>query len=74
MTWDDLRAYLQTFSSLANYHAKFPEDRQHPDGDIAHRFSVALQNAAGKELGHVVKDEDIVDIDWPVALILAKRI
>ena len=72
MTWDDLLAYFRTFSSLHTYHEKHPEDLQNPDGDIAVRFRQSLKELVAKE-GGAVENSDHIDVEWPLALILAKK-
>jgi hypothetical protein len=67
MTWIDLQQYLRTWSSLHTYHERYPDDLKHPDGDISVRLWESLRNGAG------AKDQDTVDIEWPVALILVRR-
>ncbi|KIM80188.1 hypothetical protein PILCRDRAFT_73389 [Piloderma croceum F 1598] len=67
MTWTDLQQYLRTWSSLHTYHERYPDDLKRPDGDIAVRLWESLKNEAG------AKDQDTVDIEWPVALILVRR-
>ena len=67
MTWIDLQQYLRTWSSLYTYHERYPDDLKHPDGDISVRLWESLKNGAG------AKDQDTVDIEWPVALILVRR-
>lgn len=65
MTWDDLLSYFQTWSSLHTYRERYPEDRQNPEGDISVRFWNQLK-------GDAKKDDEIV-VEWPVAMILAKK-
>lgn len=72
MTWTDLLSYFRTFSSLYTYHEKHPEDLQNPDGDIAERFLKSLKHLVSKE-GGPVQDSDKIDVEWPLALVLAKK-
>ncbi|KIP09387.1 hypothetical protein PHLGIDRAFT_18663 [Phlebiopsis gigantea 11061_1 CR5-6] len=75
MTWDDLLAYFRTFSSLHTYHEKYPEDLKHPEGDIAVRFWNRLKaEVAENDNSDIPKDTDEIDIEWPLALILARRV
>jgi hypothetical protein len=67
MTWIDLQQYLHTWSSLHTYHERYPEDLERPEGDIAARFWKSLKNGVG------AKDQDTVEIEWPLALILVRR-
>ncbi|KAK7691480.1 hypothetical protein QCA50_004879 [Cerrena zonata] len=73
MTWSDLLSYFRTFSSLYTFHEKHPEDLQNPDGDIALRFLKSLKNLVAKE-GGPVEDSDKIDVEWPLALVLAKKV
>lgn len=74
MTWDDLLAYLRTFSSLHTYHEKYPEDLSRPDGDIAVRFLNSLKaDIAQHENKSAASIGDEVDIEWPLAVVLARR-
>ncbi|KAI0826705.1 S-adenosyl-L-methionine-dependent methyltransferase [Trametes gibbosa] len=74
MTWEELLGYFRTWSPLHTFHEKFPEDLQRPDGDIAVRFwqdlKAEVARAEGKE---VPQDADPIDIEWPLAMILAKK-
>lgn len=75
MTWDDLLVYFRTFSSLHTYHERYPEDLQHPDGDIAVRFWNQLKaEVADKDNCDIPKNTDEIDVEWPLALILARRV
>jgi hypothetical protein len=67
MTWIDLRQYLYTWSSLHTYLERYPEDLKRPDGDIAIRLWHSLMSGIG------AKEQDTVDIEWPLALILVRR-
>ena len=74
MTWNDLLAYLRTFSALHTYHQKYPGDLLRSDGDIAVRFCKRLQaEVAQHENRSAGSLSDEIDIEWPVALILARR-
>lgn len=70
MSWDDLLAYFRTFSSLHSYHELHPEDLKREDGDIAVRFLERLKALVESEAGAV---GDTVDVEWPLALLLARR-
>ncbi|PSS08920.1 hypothetical protein PHLCEN_2v3410 [Hermanssonia centrifuga] len=71
MTWDNLLSYLRTYSSLHTYHEKYPEDLQNPEGDIAVRFLNRLKTiTTDKEGAHA----DEIDVEWPLALLLARRV
>jgi len=70
MSWGDLMAYLRTFSSLHTYHEKYPDDLKRPDGDIAVRFLNRLKEDVASRTGELA---DEIDVEWPLALILARR-
>ena len=69
MTWLNVHEYLRTWSSLHTFQEKFPDDVKREDGDIATRFWKALMKGAGAG-----SDTEQVDIEWPLALILAKKV
>ena len=74
MTWDDVLAYLRTFSSLHTFHERYPDDLKRADGDIAVRFLNSLKSEIATIEGQSVDDvAPEVDIEWPLALILARR-
>ncbi|KAI0795021.1 S-adenosyl-L-methionine-dependent methyltransferase [Abortiporus biennis] len=74
MTWESFYGYLGTFSSLHTFHEKYPEDLNNPNGDISMRFLRNLQQFVAKEDGKdKVADTDEIDVEWPLASILAKR-
>lgn len=70
MTWDNLLAYLRTFSSLHTFHEKYPDDLKREDGDIAVRFLNRLKDDIARHDGQI---GDEVDVEWPLALLLARR-
>jgi len=67
MTWSNLLAYMRTWSSLHAYHEQYPADRHRPDGDIAARFCMRLREESGGADEH-----DEVDVEWPIAVLLAR--
>ncbi|KAL5521056.1 hypothetical protein ACEPAG_8978 [Sanghuangporus baumii] len=76
MSWDDFEAYLRSFSSLNNFQAEYPDDAKHPGGDIVQRFIKTLKSGMRDEddrqsRGDLHSGE--VEIEWPLALILAKK-
>ena len=74
MTWEDLLAYLRTFSSLHTFHEKYPEDLKRPEGDLAVRFWKSLQADVARSEEKSVDDiAPEIDIEWPLAVILARR-
>ena len=74
VTWAELMGYFRTWSPLHTFHELHPEDLQRAEGDIAARFWRRLKEEVGRvEKTEAPKDEDTVDIEWPLALILARR-
>ncbi|KAI0659100.1 S-adenosyl-L-methionine-dependent methyltransferase [Cubamyces menziesii] len=74
MSWEELLGYFRTWSPLHTFHEKHPEDLKREDGDIAVRFWRKLKEEVARAEGkEVPKDEDPIDIEWPLALILARR-
>lgn len=95
MRWRDLLGYFKTWSSLQNFHERFPSDLQRVDerfpedraedktssqtdvdvsgGDIAVRFWKDLREQAKKSGGKYGVDE-LVSVEWPIALLLAKKV
>ncbi|TFK93422.1 S-adenosyl-L-methionine-dependent methyltransferase [Polyporus arcularius HHB13444] len=75
LTWAELMGYFRTWSPLHTYHEKYPEDLERPDGDIATRFWRTLKEEVARveKKTEIPKDEDIVEIEWPLALILARK-
>ncbi|TFK50481.1 hypothetical protein OE88DRAFT_1631414 [Heliocybe sulcata] len=67
-TWAGLYGYLQTFSSLHTYKEKFP-DKPNPSD----QFFAKLMEKVGEQEGREVKEGDQLDVEWPVALCLARR-
>lgn len=66
--------YFRTWSPLHTYHEKHPEDLERADGDIATRFWRRLKEEVARVEGREIpRDEERVDIEWPLALILARR-
>lgn len=75
MTWDDLLSYLYTFSSFHTYQARYPADKENPEGDIARRFWSQLKaHTAKQNSSEIVKDTDEIDVEWPMVLLLARRV
>jgi trans-aconitate 3-methyltransferase len=73
ITWSDLLDYFRTFSALHSYHERFPEDSKRSDGDLASRFLRGLIEGAEIEDGKKIDDNSDIQIEWPLALILARR-
>ncbi|KAG1817456.1 S-adenosyl-L-methionine-dependent methyltransferase [Suillus variegatus] len=74
MTWDDLLSYLNTWSSLHTFRQHNPTDGETPRGDVAMRFWKDLKEGAEREDGRPVEGHDEVDIEWPLAMIMVKRL
>lgn len=72
-TWIDLQQYLRTWSSLHTYHERYPGDLERGDGDISARFLRALKDGVATSKGTPVNDEDTVDLEFPLALMLATK-
>jgi len=73
LTWEGLEAYLRSFSALHTYHERYPEDaakKDKGDGDIAQRFVKRLQEGVAQSTG---SKGDSIDIEWPLAIIMARR-
>lgn len=82
MSWDGLRAYLRTFSSLYTFHENNPTDvAQRTDlahrpsdgqgGDVAERFWWSLQEEIAKKNGGELVEE--IDVEWPMAMLVFKK-
>ncbi|KAJ7654386.1 hypothetical protein DFH06DRAFT_513091 [Mycena polygramma] len=74
MTWsgDGLDGYLRTFSALHRFHDAYPEDLQRADGDIATRFLRQLMAAAQVPAGPEGEAQE-VEVEWPLALVIARK-
>ncbi|KAG1894320.1 S-adenosyl-L-methionine-dependent methyltransferase [Suillus fuscotomentosus] len=73
MTWDDLLSYLYTWSALHTFRQHNPTDGENPRGDVAVRFWKDLKEGAEREDGRTVEGHDEVDIEWPMAVVMATR-
>ncbi|KAG2160194.1 S-adenosyl-L-methionine-dependent methyltransferase [Suillus bovinus] len=73
MTWDDLLSYFNTWSALHTFRQHNPTDGENPHGDVAVRFWKDLKDRVEQEDGRVVEGHDEVDIEWPLAVVMAKR-
>ncbi|KAG2151614.1 S-adenosyl-L-methionine-dependent methyltransferase [Suillus bovinus] len=73
MTWDGLLSYFNTWSALHTFHQHNPTDGENPHGDVAVRFWKDLKDRVEQEDGRVVEGHDEVDIEWPLAVVMAKR-
>jgi len=65
MTWDDVTEYLRSFSALHTFLERNPDDRKHPDGDVADRFLKKLKQETGEPA--------LIDVEWPMGVMLVKR-
>jgi len=81
-TWDDLQAYLRTFSSWYTYCEQNPTDsgkftglsRRPPSGeggDVVERFWWKLKERVAEENGGHEGEE--IEVEWPLAMLLFKR-
>ncbi|KAJ7078500.1 S-adenosyl-L-methionine-dependent methyltransferase [Mycena epipterygia] len=71
MTWGGgFAGYLNTYSSLHRYHDAFPEDLKRLDGDIATRFRRRLMEGTGIPAD---ADETLVEVEWPLALVMVRK-
>ncbi|KAG6815948.1 hypothetical protein H0H87_010055 [Tephrocybe sp. NHM501043] len=94
MRWRDVLGYFRTWSSLQNFHERFPEDLERVDerfpedlsndvntpgdvdisgGDIAVRTWKDLREEA-KKSGGKYGVNDLVSVEWPIALLLVKKV
>ncbi|KAF7356558.1 S-adenosyl-L-methionine-dependent methyltransferase [Mycena venus] len=74
MTWGGagLHGYLRTFSALHRFHEAFPGDLERTDGDIANRFLRSLMAAAEVPEGPEGEAQE-VEVEWPLALVVARK-
>ncbi|KAG2100440.1 S-adenosyl-L-methionine-dependent methyltransferase [Suillus discolor] len=73
-TWDDLLSCLNTGSSLHTFRQHNHTDGENPRGDVAMRFWKDLKEGAEREDGRPVEGHDEVDVEWPLAMIMVKRL
>ena len=87
MTWENFENYLRSFSSLHTYQAQNTNDVKRQDGDIVKRFLDKVKDGMrdvdnisgakrepGGEVALVADLSGEVEVEWPLALVLAKRI
>ena len=74
MSWQALLGYFRTWSALHTFKERNPGDAAHPDGPLEVRFWKALREGAGLGDGDVTSmvSED-VEVEWPVAMVVARR-
>ncbi|KAG2360618.1 S-adenosyl-L-methionine-dependent methyltransferase [Suillus spraguei] len=63
-----------TWSVLHTFRQHNPTDAENPRGDVAVRFWKDLMEDIKQEDGRAMEGHDEVDIEWPLAIILAKRV
>ncbi|KAF5343091.1 hypothetical protein D9758_016020 [Tetrapyrgos nigripes] len=68
-TWNGLLGYLHTFSSLHTWADKHPGEE-----NLADRFWGDLMRKAEEETKKSVKGENELTVEWPVALVMLKKI
>ncbi|KIY61808.1 S-adenosyl-L-methionine-dependent methyltransferase [Cylindrobasidium torrendii FP15055 ss-10] len=73
-TWEGLREYLRTFSSLHDFLASHPMDKKNARGDIAERFIQSLMDSAYLQDRVRPNLDDPLMIEWPVSLLLLKKL
>ncbi|KAF7308471.1 Methyltransf-25 domain-containing protein [Mycena chlorophos] len=72
-TWGGgLHRYLRTFSSLRRFHEVFPQDLDHPEGDIIVRFLRRLMDAAQVPPTEEGLAQE-VEIEWPLLSIVMRK-
>ncbi|KIJ60857.1 hypothetical protein HYDPIDRAFT_116722 [Hydnomerulius pinastri MD-312] len=69
MSWDDLLGYFRTWSGLHTFKERNPSDAENPNGPLEVRFWNSLREGVAKSGG--LRDE--VEVEWPVAMILARK-
>ncbi|CCM01784.1 uncharacterized protein FIBRA_03851 [Fibroporia radiculosa] len=76
-TWGGMLGYLRTFSALHTFLERYPEDKEHPEGDVAVRFWKALRTQVARDKGiddaSAGSEDDEVEIEWPLAIVMARR-
>ena len=74
MTWSDLLQLFRTSSALRNFHDKYPEDLQRPDGDISERLLLQLLRSVEQREGYqITPEKDQIQAEWPLGLLQARR-
>ena len=81
MTWENFENYLRSYSSFHTFQAQNPSDAERKEGDIVTRFIRSVKegmktwNKDGKSEVSTEQDVDEeIEIEWPLALVLAKKI
>ncbi|KAI5987857.1 S-adenosyl-L-methionine-dependent methyltransferase [Pisolithus albus] len=83
MTWSDILAYLETWSALHTFREMHPEDAKNSEGPVEVRFWNSLRRGAAigasssgslpVGAGDMVNPDAEVDVEWGVAMILARK-
>lgn len=83
MTWSDILAYLETWSALHTFREMHPEDAKNPEGPVEVRFWNSLRRGAAMGAsgsgtlpvgaGDMINPDAEVDVEWGVAMILARK-
>ncbi|KAG6370480.1 S-adenosyl-L-methionine-dependent methyltransferase [Boletus reticuloceps] len=71
MSWEDLLGYFHTWSALHTFKERHPSDAAHPDGPLEVRFWKALREGAARSTEGGLPDQ--VEVEWPVAMVLARK-
>jgi len=70
LAWDHVDALLRTSSSVHNYQAQHPEDKERrgkgKEGDVVERFVAELQEKLPDR-------KEGIDVYWPLFLVMIKR-
>ncbi|THU85969.1 hypothetical protein K435DRAFT_783066 [Dendrothele bispora CBS 962.96] len=69
-TWNGLLGYLDTFSALHNWTQQHPGKEKVSEGF----WRKLMKEASGIEGKEKIKGEDALTVEWPVALVLGKKI
>ncbi|QRW06586.1 methyltransferase domain protein [Ceratobasidium sp. AG-Ba] len=73
LSWDAFQQYLRTWSSLHNYLASHPDDKDSQGKDIVDRFVNGVREK-GEELGGELEEwRQGFTAEWPLALILLRK-
>lgn len=80
-TWNGLLGYFHTFSSLHTYLEQHPNDTVNNGGrSLPERTLFKLMEGAEKEMREMgqekvnVQGEDNLIVEWPIAMVLAKKL
>ena len=74
LSWDSFQQYLRTWSSLHNYLAKHPNDKNAEGKDIVDRFVEEVREEGSKIPGADAEAwKDGFAAEWPLALLLFRK-